>query len=283
MHCTKCGKQIRDDSKVCPSCGAPTGGGKKKKKSIAVRVLLGIGVWFGSMMLVACIGMALGFGEDGQEVPGLYALAVVVVPAMLAVLAAMPEKMGLKKPPKKGPPIKEETPPKPTQAPIKTAPAEPVVQQAPNVYVSICGYEKRDRPARGRSLTTTVDDFVALDLETTGLSPTTCEIIEIACIRYRGGEEADSFVSLIKPGDMDAMTDLIVNLTGITPAMLQDAPTAEEVLPRRWHSLVRMWWWGTMSRSTSISSMTMPCAWDWARLPMTTSTRWAWRGACSRS
>ena len=236
MYCTKCGKQIRDDSKVCPSCGTPTGGGQKPKRSIFTRVLLGVGVWLASVILIAVIGTLLRLAERGQVLSNIYSLTVVIVPVLLTMMTAMPEQIMGKKPPKpapaKQPPAKAETPPPPAPIPAKTAPVEPVAKQTPNVYVSLRGYEKRDRPARGRSLTTTVEDFVVLDLETTGLSPTACEIIEIACIRYRGGVETDSFVSLIKPGDMDAMTDLIVNLTGITPAMLQDAPTAAEVLPQ---------------------------------------------------
>ena len=59
--------------------------------------------------------------------------------------------------------------------------------------------ERRNRPGRGRSLLSLLDDYVSLDLETTGFSPEYSEIIEVACIRYRCGAEVDSFATLVKP------------------------------------------------------------------------------------
>lgn len=92
--------------------------------------------------------------------------------------------------------------------------------------------EKRMRPGRGKSLLALLDDFTSLDLETTGLSPEYCEIIEVACVRYRGGVEVDSFTSLVKPDDLGGVDDHITALTGITQAMLEDAPCIETVLPQ---------------------------------------------------
>lgn len=92
--------------------------------------------------------------------------------------------------------------------------------------------KKRNRPGRGKSLLSLLDDYVSLDLETTGFSPEYCEIIEVACIRYRGGSEVDSFTTLVKPHDLLAVDGHITSLTGITPEMLESAPMIDAVMPQ---------------------------------------------------
>lgn len=99
-------------------------------------------------------------------------------------------------------------------------------------FVEDSGKVKRIRTDRGKSLLILADDYTSMDLETTGFSPEYCEIIEVACIRYRGGVEADSFSSLVRPRNMDAVDDHLTALTGITQAMLKTAPTIENVLPQ---------------------------------------------------
>ena len=42
-------------------------------------------------------------------------------------------------------------------------------------------------------------DFIALDLETTGLDKNKDEIIEISALRFIDGELSDEFTTLIKP------------------------------------------------------------------------------------
>lgn len=107
-----------------------------------------------------------------------------------------------------------------------------IVFENGHVRAEYCsGREKSSRPGRGTSLLSIIDDFTAFDLETTGLCPDYCEIIEIGCVRYRGGVPVDSFSSLVKPQDMEAVDDYITSLTGITQDMLKDAPDIESVLP----------------------------------------------------
>lgn len=69
---------------------------------------------------------------------------------------------------------------------------------------------------------TALQDFIALDVETTGLRPLTNRIIEIAAIRYRGGQEVDRLVTFLQPEKK--LPSVIVNLTGIRDADLVDAP-----------------------------------------------------------
>ena len=73
-------------------------------------------------------------------------------------------------------------------------------------------------------------EFVAFDLETTGLSHKTDEITEIGAAIYRDGEIVDQFQTFVNPGR--PLTQQIIDLTGITDDMLRDAPSIEEVLPK---------------------------------------------------
>ncbi|SFW25772.1 exonuclease domain-containing protein [Nitrosovibrio sp. Nv17] len=69
--------------------------------------------------------------------------------------------------------------------------------------------------------------YVVLDLETTGGSPTTDRIIEIALIRFEEGVETGRWQTLVNPGV--SISPFISRLTGITDAMVRDAPMFEEI------------------------------------------------------
>lgn len=71
--------------------------------------------------------------------------------------------------------------------------------------------------------------FCVLDLETTGLTPDTCEITEIGAVRYEGGVETGRFQTLVNPRALIPPTVTVV--TGITQAMVIEAPLIEEALP----------------------------------------------------
>lgn len=87
------------------------------------------------------------------------------------------------------------------------------------------------RPGRGKSIIASPDDYICLDLETTGLSPSRDWIIEVAAYRVREGDVEDRFVSLVRPGEVSKVTPFITNLTGISREMVSDAPLPDEVLP----------------------------------------------------
>ena len=73
-------------------------------------------------------------------------------------------------------------------------------------------------------------EYVAFDLETTGLSSTNDRIIEIGAVIMKNGQEVDRFQTFVDPHQR--LERKIVDLTGITDDMLRGAPGIEEVLPR---------------------------------------------------
>ena len=73
-------------------------------------------------------------------------------------------------------------------------------------------------------------EFVAFDLETTGLSAKNDRIIEIGAVIIKNGEELGRFQTFVDPGR--SLDRKIVDLTGITDEMLAGAPTIEQVLPQ---------------------------------------------------
>lgn len=72
--------------------------------------------------------------------------------------------------------------------------------------------------------------FVIYDLETTGLSSNDCEIIQIAGVRYRGGEilRSERFFTYVKP--LEAISSYITDLTGVTNRDVANAPSQGEAL-----------------------------------------------------
>lgn len=72
--------------------------------------------------------------------------------------------------------------------------------------------------------------YTVVDLETTGLSPTTNRIIEIGAVKVADGKiQEEYFHSLVNP--QDEVSLFIVSLTGIKRKELEKAPVIEEVMP----------------------------------------------------
>jgi len=72
--------------------------------------------------------------------------------------------------------------------------------------------------------------FVMLDLETTGGSAVRDRITEIAAVRVENGVEVARWSTLVNPGV--SIPSFIQSLTGITDAMVEDAPAFAQVAPR---------------------------------------------------
>ncbi|GAB3436387.1 DEDD exonuclease domain-containing protein [Phycicoccus ginsengisoli] len=71
--------------------------------------------------------------------------------------------------------------------------------------------------------------FVVVDLETTGGNPNDSAITEIGAVRVRGGQVLGEFQTLVNPHL--PIPPFIQALTGITTAMVADAPRIEAALP----------------------------------------------------
>ncbi len=72
--------------------------------------------------------------------------------------------------------------------------------------------------------------FVAIDVETTGLSPIKNELIEISAIKYDNNIKIGTFSTLVKPKTRIPYN--ITNITGITNEMVEESPYIEEVMPK---------------------------------------------------
>jgi DNA polymerase-3 subunit epsilon len=72
--------------------------------------------------------------------------------------------------------------------------------------------------------------YAIIDVETTGGSPMSDRIIEIAIFVFDGEKITDSFSSLLNP--KRPIDPYVTKLTGITHEMVQDAPTFEDVHQR---------------------------------------------------
>ena len=83
------------------------------------------------------------------------------------------------------------------------------------------------RKYKGKSLLEWVDNYVLVDIETTGLSPKECEIIEIGAIKVKENKIVDTFDTLLKIDGR--LPYFITKLTGITNEMLEEGIEQEKL------------------------------------------------------
>lgn len=95
-------------------------------------------------------------------------------------------------------------------------------------------------------------EYVAFDIETTGLQVTREAITEIGAVVIKNGEVTDRFQTFVDPGRH--LTPEIISLTGITDAMLQGAPSPGRPCGLFWTSRGTGLWRPTTRSSTSASS-----------------------------
>ena len=75
-----------------------------------------------------------------------------------------------------------------------------------------------------------MNTYVVFDIETTGFSPLTCQIIEIGAVRVENGVITDRFSTFVNP--KVPIPFQITQLTSITDQMVIGAPDIETVLPQ---------------------------------------------------
>lgn len=135
------------------------------------------------------------------------------------------------------------------------------IQIAPEGNRSAANIPERLR--KGSGVIDFPEEYICIDVETTGLDPVSDEIIEVAALHVRGGEVCGRFSSLVRPlrshavlpfGAIPKMgyddfagvpqdfsddyyrenliSDSVEQLTGITNGMLRNAPSGDTVIPQ---------------------------------------------------
>lgn len=92
--------------------------------------------------------------------------------------------------------------------------------------------KEKDTPVsrnKGNSIIDFPDEYVVIDLETTGINPRYERIIEVSALRCNNGNVQSYFSTLIHP--MKLIPGKISELTGITNDMVRDAPEIKDALP----------------------------------------------------
>ena len=73
-----------------------------------------------------------------------------------------------------------------------------------------------------------LETFIAIDFETTGLSPYDDRVIEVAAIKYHKGLETDRYTTLVNPNR--DISSLITSITTISNKMVRKAPDEENII-----------------------------------------------------
>lgn len=95
-----------------------------------------------------------------------------------------------------------------------------------NVTISLGTNEEEHKEShKARSLIAFPDNYVVVDLETTGISADHDDIIEFGAVKVEHNEIVDTLDVLCNPGYR--IDEYIEHLTGITNEMLEDAPKPE--------------------------------------------------------
>lgn len=85
------------------------------------------------------------------------------------------------------------------------------------------------KPPAGTCSNTGADTVIVVDFETTGMSPDHGDrAIEVGAVKLENGAVVDRFQRLMNPGMR--ITAFIENFTGISNAMLKQAPPCEQVM-----------------------------------------------------
>ena len=73
-----------------------------------------------------------------------------------------------------------------------------------------------------------MDSYVVFDIETTGFSPLTCQIIEIGAVRVENGVITDRFSNVCESKGTNPYR--IEQLTSINDSMVMDVPDIQTIL-----------------------------------------------------
>ena len=90
--------------------------------------------------------------------------------------------------------------------------------------------EQKTERQKGNSLLGNYDEYVIIDIETTGLDPQKDKIIELAGLKIKDNKIIEEYSSLINP-EIE-ISDFITELTGIDNCMVNKAPTIKNELKK---------------------------------------------------
>ena len=98
-----------------------------------------------------------------------------------------------------------------------------------NIRENIMNTNKRTKEYLKASDYLFPEEYISLDLETTGLDPSENEIIEIGAVKVKEGKIIDTYTKLIRP--KERISSYITALTGIDNIMVEKEKSIEETLP----------------------------------------------------
>lgn len=80
-------------------------------------------------------------------------------------------------------------------------------------------------------------EYVCIDIETTGVNPQFDRIIEVSAVHVKNRDIESKFTSLVRLPENHSISPKVEDITGITNEMIQSAPLPEEVM-FKFHSFV---------------------------------------------
>lgn len=88
-------------------------------------------------------------------------------------------------------------------------------------------FGQQEKPFKAKYYDVQINDFISIDLETTGLHPYSDRIIQLSAVRYINRRETDSFNQIINPGI--PIPPEASNINGITDEMVYGKPQIRDI------------------------------------------------------
>ena len=168
-----------------------------------------------AVIVIGLITSAIDFVKENWEA---FAVICVIIAGIIAMRIAKRQRARLKAEyarqealERKANAVKKPPVSTPSYTPSYTSEPEPVKEEAeqsaeikmPTITISFSNssnYKYHSRELKGESIIKSLNDYVAIDFETTGLDPNEDEIIEFAAVRVEGGNVVDALALTMSGG-----------------------------------------------------------------------------------